>query len=179
MISTLQQFEQIYVVDNPDSNPRHCPLWFNPDIKLPFIKKWDDKGIRWIGDIVDKNEEMKTRAMLSEEFHVNINFIDYTRLTRSIPQELILLAKEFDGDEIGPWCQQHIMAILGDNKCNQMVKKQFMLKNSIPLPAVCKWKNELLTPDDDSFWNKILFSQKPVTVTHGCKCSNTKSYIRY
>ena len=160
MISALQQFEQIYVVDNSDPNPRHQPRWFNPDIKLPFIKKWDEMGIRWIGDIMDNNGEMKTRAMLSEEFHVNINFIDYTRLIRSVPQELILSAKEFDGDEIGPWCQQHIMAILGDNKCNQMVKKQFMLKNSIPLPSVCKWNNELLTPDDDSFWNKIFIIPK-------------------
>ena len=160
MISALQQFEQIYVVDNSDSNPRHQPLWFNPDIKLPFIKKWDEMGIRWIGDIMDNNGEMKTRAMLSEEFHVNINFIDYTRLIRSVPKELILSAKDFDGDEIGPWCQQHIMAILGDNKCNQMVKKQFMLKNSIPLPSVCKWNNELLTPDDDSFWNKIFIIPK-------------------
>ena len=160
MISALQQFERIYEVDNSVPNPRHLPLWFNPDIKLPFIKKWDEMGIRWIGDIMDNNGEMKTRAMLSEEFHVNINFIDYTRLIRSVPQELILSAKQFDGDEIGPWCQQHIMAILGDRKCNQMVKKQFMLKNSIPLPSVCKWNNELLTPDDDSFWNKIFIIPK-------------------
>ena len=96
MIRALQQFEQIYMVDNPNTNPRHLPIWFNPDIHFPFIKKWDDKGIRWIGDIVDQNGEMKTRAMLSKEFNVNINIIDYTRLIRSIPQELIASVSVYD-----------------------------------------------------------------------------------
>ena len=32
MIRALQQFEQIYEVDNPDNDPRHLPIWFNPEI---------------------------------------------------------------------------------------------------------------------------------------------------
>ena len=156
----LQQFEQIHVVDNSATDPRHLPIWFNSEINLPFIKKWDDKGIRWIGDIVGQNGELKTRARLSEEFDVNINFIDYKRLIRAIPQELMISANEFDGEEVGPWCQHHIMTILGDNKCNHLVKKQFMLKNTVPLPPLCKWKTELLTPDDESFWNKIFILPK-------------------
>ena len=96
---------------------------------------------------------------MSEDFSVNINFIDYTRLTRAIPPELKILTKEFE-DEVGPRCQQHIMTILGDNKCYQMVKKQFMLKNLTTLSPVCKWKNGLLTPDDETFWNKIFILPK-------------------
>ena len=159
VVIALQQFEQIYVEDD-EINPRHFPIWFNPMINLPFVKKWDDRGIRWIGDILGRNGELKTRAMLSEEFKVNINFIDYTRLIRSIPQEFITLVNEFDEEVIGPWCQEHILTILGDNKCNQLVKKQFVLKNTETLSAVCKWKNELLAPEDESFWNRIFMLPK-------------------
>ena len=110
--------------------------------------------------MLGKDGELKIRAMLSEEFEVNINFIDYIRLIRAIPQELIILANEFDEDVMGPWCQKHILTILGDNKCNRLVKKQFVLKKTEVLPAVCKWKNELLTPDDEFFWNKIFMLPK-------------------
>ena len=48
MIKALQHFELIHDTDNLVNNPRNLPIWFNPDINLPFIKKWDDKGIRWI-----------------------------------------------------------------------------------------------------------------------------------
>ena len=84
--------------------------------------------------MVRKDGELKTRAMLSEEFEVNINFIGYIRLIRAIPQELIILANEFDEEVMGPWCQKHILTILGDNKCNQLVKKQFVLKKNRSSP---------------------------------------------
>ena len=47
------------------------------------------------------------------------------------------------------------MTILGDNKCNQLVKKQFVLKNTETLSAVCK-----LAPEDESFWNRIFMLPK-------------------
>ena len=159
MTKALIHFELIFDSDNIVNNPRNIPIWFNPDINLPFIKKWDDKGIRWIGDIFDTDGEMLTRIGLYECFNVNINFIDYMRLTRAIPPELKILIERSD-DDIGPRCQQHILTILGDNKSNQMVKKQFTSKNSTPLSPVCKWKNELLTPDDEIFWNKIFVLPK-------------------
>ena len=127
MTKALIHFELIFDSDNIVNNPRNTPIWFNPDINLPFIKKWDDKGIRWMGDIFDTDGEMITRIGLYECFNVNINFIDYMRLTRAIPPELKILIERSD-DDFGPRCQQHILTILGDNKCNQMVKKQFTSK---------------------------------------------------
>ena len=60
---------------------------------------------------------------------------------------------------MNPWCQQHILVILGDNKSNQMRKREF-LKKEPHLNVIDKWETILTIPEDHLFWNKIFTLSK-------------------
>ena len=60
---------------------------------------------------------------------------------------------------MNPWCQRHVLVILGDNRSNQMIKHE-ILKEEPPLNAIDKWETILTIPEDHLFWNKIFTLSK-------------------
>ena len=54
---------------------------------------------------------------------------------------------------MNPWCQEHVLTILCDNKSNQLIKHEF-LKRKHHLTIIDKWETMLLIPEDPRFWNK-------------------------
>ena len=137
----------------------NTPIWFNPMINIEYVKKWEDKGLRCLGDVLEEDGCLKSREKLSDEFNINFNFIDYTRLTKAIPKEYISKNIEFDREEMNPWCQQHVLFILGDNKSSQKIKHEF-LKKEPHLNIIDKWETILTIPEDHLFWNKIITLSK-------------------
>ena len=125
------------------------PIWFNPNLKIPYTEKWDTKGLRYVGDLLDDTGSMKTREQIKNDFGIAINFIDYRRVTKTIPFEYCLRKEDIELNS--PWCQQFLLSILNDNKTNQIIKN-IMLSNNKTIPtAVNRWKEILLIPEEVSF----------------------------
>ena len=155
MIIATASFQQKLNELYPNNNVLEEPIWFNPNLKIPFIRKWDNKGLRKIGDLFNDLGRIKSREQLMKDFNLTINFIDFTRISRAIPQNYLLKILEVGEKETAPWCQQFVSTILSDNKNNQNIKKTILSdQGSIPT-ARLKWEEILLTPGDDLFWNKI------------------------
>ena len=77
----------------------------HPNINITFVKRWDDEGLKCLGDIFEEHGVLKTREKLSDDLKIKFNFIDYTRLIKSIPNDFILQNIEFDREELNPWCR--------------------------------------------------------------------------
>lgn len=64
-------------------------LWFNDNIKIDnkevFWKKWYERGILYIGDIVDRDKDFLSHEKLSETHNLNISFFEYYCLRNAIP----------------------------------------------------------------------------------------------
>ena len=149
---TLHSFHHISVRKNNVNLSINSPLWYNPCINVEYVKQWDIKGLRRLGDLLDDQLNIKTIEKLSEDFDIKFNFLDYLRLKRSIPPKHSI--RNIEHDLSDPWCQEHILIILGDNKSNQLIKKTFLDQKSLPRVTE-KWKSSLLIPEDDNFWNRI------------------------
>ena len=65
-----------------------CPIFYNGDIKLGnkiiFNKSCFENGIKFINDITKENGSMYTYDELNTTYNVNINFLQYTGLVKSI-----------------------------------------------------------------------------------------------
>ena len=102
-----------------------------------------------MGDLLDDTGSMKTREQIKKDFGIAINFIDYRRVTKTIPFEYCLRKEDMELNS--PWCQKFILSILNDNKTNQTIKI-IMLSNNKTIPtAVNRWKEILLIPEEVSF----------------------------
>ena len=131
------------------------PIWFNPNLNIPYIMKWDNKRLKKIGDLFNDLGRIKSREQLMSDFNMTINFIDFTRITRAIPQSYLPRIIETGEKEMAPWCQQFVSVILGDNKNYQNIKK-IVIRDQESIPtARPKWEEILLTPEDDLFWGRI------------------------
>ena len=153
VVNAVILFQAIHLEDHPVILPHNEPIWFNPILKIPYTKKWDTKGLRYVGDLLDDTGSIKSREQIKKDFGIAINFIDYRRVTRTIPFDYCI-AKE-DTKLNSPWCQRFLLSILNDNKTNQIIKK-VMLNNNKTIPtAVNRWNETLFIPEEFSFWKKI------------------------
>ena len=153
VVKALELYHVNFSIHNQTELSMHSPIWFNPNINITFVKKWDDKGLNCLGDIFEEHGSLKTKQKLSDDFKIKFNFIDCTRLIKSIQKDYILQNIEFDRGEMNPWGQEHVLTILGDNKSNQLIKHEF-LKRKHHLTIIDKWETMLLIPEDPRFWNK-------------------------
>ena len=62
----------------------NSPIWFNPLINIEFVKKWDDIGLRCLGDVFEEDGCLRSREKLSDDFNINFNFTDYARLKKKV-----------------------------------------------------------------------------------------------
>ena len=82
------------------------PLWYNDAIKLEYIQLWDRKGLNSLCDLFTDFGEFKTRQYLNENYKLNLNFIDFHRLVKSIPKEWVNEIKDnfIEPAKESPWC---------------------------------------------------------------------------
>ena len=53
------------------------PIWFNPNLKINLKKKWFEKGIRTLNDIVNTYGKPLDLVEFQEKFHITTNFLEY------------------------------------------------------------------------------------------------------
>ena len=114
-------------------------------------------GLRTVGDLFNQQGSLKTSNEIKEDYGLSLNFIDYNRLIRSIPQQWQLLIREnaHIPRDVVPWCQSYVEAILSDNKSEKILKKDFKKNNKSQPTSRKKWCDILLAPDDDIYWSNI------------------------
>ena len=52
-----------------------------------FFKKWYDKGVKFINDIVNESGEFITPAEISANFYFEPNFLEYLQIRSAIPYQ--------------------------------------------------------------------------------------------
>ena len=72
------------------------PLWFNPEINVKFVKTRDRRGITFVKNLLNMGQRIKTKHELFENFRVNFNFTDYSRLIRSEPSKWTIDRENWD-----------------------------------------------------------------------------------
>ena len=149
----LSKFHNIHIKEYPYDSPDNEPIWFNPRLKLPYNKKWDQKELRNVSDLIDKEGVLKTSQKFKEDFGITINFIDLLRISKAIPHNH--LGETTRNEENAPWWQNFVLSILNDNKSNQNIKKIFLSENKTIPTAIQKWEEQILTPGDDFIWRSV------------------------
>ena len=67
-----------------------APLWFNSHLRNGnnlYVKNWDNKGIKTIGDILDNNGNFYTFDTLKEIYGVRGTFLNYENILHKIPNQ--------------------------------------------------------------------------------------------
>ena len=67
-----------------------APLWFNSHIRNGnnlYVKNWDNKGIKTIGDVLDNNGNFYTFDTLKEIYGVRGTFLNYENILHKIPNQ--------------------------------------------------------------------------------------------
>ena len=116
-------FFQVKLSNKLDKNVLSEPLWYNDAIKLEYIQLWDRKGLNSLCDLFTDFGEFKTRQVLNESYKLNLNFIDFHRLVKSIPREWVndIKDKFIEPAEESPWCPIVSRLIMANSKKNPIV----------------------------------------------------------
>ena len=65
-------------------------LWFNPHIKIDgkpvFYKKWYEKGIKFVKDLINENKQFFLDAELKVKYGIDFHFLEYISLRLAIPR---------------------------------------------------------------------------------------------
>ena len=83
-----------------------APLWFNSHLgngNNLYVKNWDNKEIKTIGDILDKNVNFYTFDALTEIYGVRDTFLNYENILHKIPNQWknIITETEYSYTKIG------------------------------------------------------------------------------
>ena len=57
VVKALESYHVNFSIHNQPELSMHSPIWFNPNINISFVKKWDDKGLKCLGDIFENKRE--------------------------------------------------------------------------------------------------------------------------
>ena len=144
-------------------------IWNNPNINIAnvaiFYRRWHDKGIHFIKDLLEENGRLLTYEKFQEKYNFQTNFVEFTGVKTSV--ELYIRRTEMDlGSEVSYNCYIpfNVKIIM---KTAKRCKDIYKLLNS---------KN--VTPISQGKWNRIFenvnLSWKDIyTIPVKC-CSNTK-----
>ena len=171
-----------YLKDKSCKNPVSIfsePIWFNEPIKLEYIKLWDKKGLKCVGDLFNSWGELKTREELQISFKICVNFIDYYRMVKAIPEVWLTQIRENfeDPTHESPWCPMFTRLILSNTKKKPVFKKLILASANITPTAERSWKNHITIPKTESFWSKTYLIPHKFVKDVNQKYSNTKFYI--
>ena len=75
VVNAVILFQAIHLEDHPVILPHNEPIWFNPILKIPYTKKWDTKGLRYVGDLLDDTASIKSREQIKKDFGIAINLL--------------------------------------------------------------------------------------------------------
>ena len=109
-------------------------------------------GIRTVADLINSQFQFKSKQELLDEFNINLNFIDYARLKRSIPPEWSHENNLHDPNLQIAWLLSVFNLITAVNKSNQLLKKEFLKFGDWIPTSRGSQGNEVNIPISDDFW---------------------------
>ena len=105
------------------------PVWFSEytKFKTNIVRRWDNRGIRFIGDLWNSpRRRFMLRAEIEEKYEIRMNFLEYESLLRSLPQYL----RRFNGSFVfaQPTIPCNIQLINDTNKVSRLAYSIFVAK---------------------------------------------------
>ena len=89
MLDSLVRFDKAH--EPCDKDIVSEKIWFSnwSKYETSVIKKWDDKGLRFIGDLYNPDRGViYTRRELEVVYGIKMTFLCYASLIRSLPQNI-------------------------------------------------------------------------------------------
>ena len=114
LLNALICFNQDYDPSEEDilTERLWCSDWTKYETTI--ARKWDDKGLRFVGDLFDKNTgKIYTKLDLTTIYNIQMTFLCYTALIRSLPQNL---QKQVNAARISNPNIPHRMNLILNNK---------------------------------------------------------------
>ena len=140
-------------------------IWLNSHIKennkVLEMKKWIQKGIIYMSDIVVNNECMTCEQMI-QKYGSIVNIIDYMRIKKAIPKEwfrIIKLNIEIETEKSGS------QRVGNEKKCSKIVYESLVCKiKRDNLEARLKWEERLLYEIPTKKWLNLYKETKKLTL---------------
>ena len=134
------------------------PLWHNNFVKVGgkciFYKKWFEKGIYFINDLIDTNGDLYSYDYIENILQVETNFIEAQGLLRAIWQlKNSLNFQNTTYKLVSPIKPLQLEVLSRDKKGCQRIYRILTNNNSIPI-AQRKWNTELDTQQNLN-WNDV------------------------
>ena len=133
------------------------PIWFNDNIKVGgscvFYKKWFEKGIYNVNDLINEKGEFISLHQLETRFNLHTNFLTFEGLMCSIKRFLRYLKIDRVNEKLQlPGIPLNIALIIKDKQgCKTIYEHLLKLKQ--PPNFSFKWFNEILIPEEFS-WDR-------------------------
>ena len=142
------------------------PLWQNDTVKVGgkcvFYRKWSEKGIYFINDLVDQEGNFYTFDFIKNSLNVATNFLEVQGLITILTNlKTSLNIRNFNYKLQQPICPQLIKILTFDKKGSQRIYR--ILSNNDKKPAAqVKWQNEF-SLNTDFKWENIYLTQHKIT----------------
>ena len=124
-------------------------LWFNDKIlknnKSVYYKNWDQKGIRYITDLIDADGKFLTLHKFKQKYHIDTNFITFNGIISSISKykKELKLKGDLKPSIVLPFRPIQISWILQYTKGCKPFYDIFNSKDLTKSNAMKKWENNL------------------------------------
>ena len=141
--------------DFDNDNPAKTPIFLNKNILIGnssvIYKTWFDKGIKFINDILDENDNFLKYEDFKRKYNVQTNFIEYNGLIAAIKQWLKLTKRKNKLIKItAPYVPNHIFPLIKSKKHKQIIYITFNKIKKIESPkGINKWIDTFNLANED------------------------------
>ena len=155
----LQSWAKVhYIFDNnvyiKSEQPQNF-LWYNSDIKLQnkviYYKKWHEKGIQYVKDILDDNSNFLDYNQFKTKYDLNINFLHYYGLINKLRNMVNRGGREKN-------CDKMLDKLLSMENASKYFYKILLNSLNKHTERNCFSKWERVTDTNDINW-EIIFSR--------------------
>ena len=159
-------------------------IWFNSHIKvnnkLIYMQKWEEKGIRWISDLILEDDHLNFRFLglqeLLEMYDIKVDFLTYGGIIQAIPPKWRNILKnpakkEGRAEEEGDY---KLLDKLIDHPQPTRLIYDIKIKNKSKRPAkpLGKWMEDLGHQYEDDELLKCHFNQRRIIINQRIKSFN-------
>ena len=163
------QFKQEQKDNYSSEQIQNNELWFNDKIKIGgksiFYKKWYEKNIIYINDLLQDNGTFYKINEFKDKFNFEINFLEYNGII-SVLRQLFRTNNQNELNKVqAPWIPPKIKYIIKSKKGSKDMYDILKMNNELP-KAQKKWEDIFPNLDQDEW--KIIYC-RPFLITHDTK----------
>ena len=131
------------------------PIWCNKQISIDnkdiFIERWFNKGLTFIEDFLDEDNQILSLENLNIKFDLAMPFVIYLSIVRQIR---VIIGTENLDRLCRPIIPQYLNIILADLKGCRNIYKCFNACSVDKYNHECKWENVLNLDVDRKWWQE-------------------------